>query len=71
MIYSVLEAWICECIREPRWENNLEWYDLGHQFVYKKIQTKKETYYRIFPEVLSYYSETCGPNIFRKFFKII
>jgi hypothetical protein len=60
---------VCTC--EPRGCNGLEGYQLDNTYLYQVCFDKKGKYYRIFPTKELEYYETCGPMIFKKFFKEI
>ena len=60
-----------ECIFEPRGDNGLEGYSLGNLYYYELMYDKKGKYYRMYPTDETDYYETCGPNVFKKYFKII
>ena len=56
----------CKCIQEPRGRNHMEGFQLNDTYLFEKLE--KENYYRVYPTRGSTYYETCGPNIFRKYF---
>jgi hypothetical protein len=62
----------CICIYEPRGDHGLEGYQLNDTYLFQICYDKKgKKYYRVFPTEETDYYETCGPIIFKKYFKEI
>jgi hypothetical protein len=61
----------CICIYEPRGDHGLEGYQLNDTYLFQICYDKKGKYYRVFPTEETDYYETCGPIIFKKYFKEI
>jgi hypothetical protein len=57
----------CECVYEPRGDNGLEGFMLNTIYIFEKMKDKKGIYFRIY--LSSDYYETCGPVVFRRYFK--
>lgn len=66
---------LCQCIIAPMARNGLEGYDRDEHYFceYKEKDKNSKPYYRVYPayDPDNIYYETCGPNIFKKFFKIV
>ena len=62
---------LCICHYEPRGDNGLEGYQLGDKYIFIKMPAKHgiKTYVKVFPAGIDYY-ETCGPMVFKRYFKI-
>ncbi len=62
----------CICVCEPRGLNGLEGFTLDDTYKAERMQTKSDAgvkdYYRVYPKYGNYY-ETCGPNVFTRYFK--
>jgi len=61
---------LCKCIMEPRGEYGLEGYAMGDWYSCEQMQNAKGIYYRVYPNLIGNYHETCGPIVFKRFFKI-
>lgn len=59
----------CQCIYEPRGDHHLEGFLLNAIYRYQMMKDSKGAYYRVYPTSYDDYYETCGPNIFKKYFK--
>lgn len=58
----------CKCIAEPRGDDGLEGFVLNDTYKYQKLTAEdKKEYYRVY--VTPFYYETCGPKVFKRYFK--
>jgi hypothetical protein len=63
-----LETGICTCKVAPMGNDGLEGFIENDEYKYEYIFIKNKGYYRIYLE--EDYYETCGPNIFKRYFTI-
>jgi hypothetical protein len=59
----------CKCIYEPRGDHGLEGYGLNN--IYNCSFNVNSNCYRVYPVIDSLFYETCGPNVFKRYFKLI
>lgn len=83
-VITILSRGVCICKLEPRGDNGLEGYDHRCRYVFERSEIPEVgVYFRVYPVEYvaedkapidfspSFYYETCGVNVFRKFFDIL
>lgn len=61
---------MAKCKQEPRGRNGLEGYNLGDQYHYHEVVgAGGKEHVRVYPTEGSGYYETCGPIVFKRYFK--